>query len=65
MSNKDTVTEPLPDNWMEEELNRFYNGAIDHCLTLIRTSIVYPVEGVDGKFVNRDNLIDKISKLKK
>ena len=56
-SKEETTTEPLPDNWMEQELNRFYNGAIQNCIEMIK--FYY-----DKNEIPQD-LINSLNKLKK
>lgn len=52
-------------NWMEDKLNEFYNRAIDHAISFVNSAIIYPVDGIKGKFINKDNLINSLTNLKK
>ncbi len=61
-SKEETTTEPLPDNWMEEELNRFYNGAIDNAIQIVTHNYIHGHTVVNGVL---DNVVNQLKSMKK
>jgi hypothetical protein len=54
--------EPIPDNWMEEELNRFYNGAVENCIQIVSNNYINGHTVVNGVL---DNVINQLKGMKK
>lgn len=67
MSNKDRLLHEYPTLEQEftKSLNAAYNTGIDDVLNKIKASVIYPVEGLSGQFINKGNIINAIEKLKK
>lgn len=42
-----------------------YNQAIDHAIGLINSATVYPVAGIPGQYINKGNIINSLTNLKK
>lgn len=44
-------------------IDRSYEQGINHCIQLINVAITYPVEGIKGQFINKENVINSLNNL--
>ncbi len=57
----ETATTDNP-NWMEKELNRFYNGAVNNCIQIVEQNYIHGHTVVNGVL---DNVINQLKGMKK
>lgn len=65
--NEDNIPEEILREWIVKAkplVNSAYNLAVEHCMSIIESHTIYPVQDKEGFFVDKTLIITELNKLK-